>query len=868
MVELRSLLAACEAEELLAAQATLSASAASSTSSRHLGPYEIDSLLGRGGMGAVYLAHRVDGQFRQQAAIKVIDLPLATDLFRERFRQERQILASLNHPYIARLLDGGVSDSGELYLVMEFVDGVSISDFCETRKLSIAARLQLMQRVCDAVQFAHRNLIVHRDLKPDNILVCDDGSPRLLDFGTAKLLTPLPSDMLAGLTQNGLQSFTPQYASPEQVLGEPITTASDIYSLGVILYLLLADVLPYHLKDFSTSEMLRVICNEQPPKPSTHAPQLGADLDAIVLKALRKEPHERYGTVKELSDDLGAYLAGRPVAARQGNFQYQAAKFIRRNLLAAVVTSLLCLSVLLGIAGVLWQSHTANLQRRRAEARSADLRELSNSLLSELDRTLKDIPGSAGAQKLLITRVIEHLDHMALDAQGDRQTELDLIAAYTRLGDVQGNVYEQNEADPVSSLTSYNRALALALPLADRYPGDMDALGALATVLETRGESLSAWAPPQQAADSLKSAVDIFDRMLALPGATPRMFQEASAANQTLGDVQCEDEGLADIAAGIASYKKSLGLDESALRIDPSYLPARRGLAYMHLDLGNVQLEDNPSVALAEFTTARSLLDALPAVEKAKLPLVRLHSLLLRKQAVALSNLGDYAGATAHFDQSRPVFQRLADADPTDVRPLGDLKRQLADEAASLQYAANPTLANVPTDRQRNLMKAAQLLQLEADLLRRLVVLDPTNREWKPELAGVEVSLGSSRYALHPTEEDAALIRENLTTLKNFAKSKDATLLRLELTIDALLAANPPSLRDPSLTVDLAERAVTLTHRRSVPALEQLAQAYHANGQRVQAIAAANEGLALLPPATTGHPESRLKELLTSESQP
>jgi serine/threonine protein kinase len=857
VVELRSLLAACEAEELLAAQATLSATAASSTSSRHLGPYEIDSLLGRGGMGAVYLAHRVDGQFRQQAAIKVIDLPLATDLFRERFRQERQILASLNHPYIARLLDGGVSDSGELYLVMEFVDGVSISNFCGTGKLSIAARLQLMQRVCDAVQFAHRNLIVHRDLKPDNILVCEDGSPRLLDFGTAKLLAPLPSDRLAGLTQNGLQSFTPQYASPEQVLGGPITTASDIYSLGVILYLLLAGVLPYHLKEFSTSEMLRVICNEQPPKPSTHAPELDADLDAIVLKALRKEPHE-----------LGAYLAGRPVAARQGNFQYQAAKFIRRNLLAAVVTSLLCLSVLLGIAGVLWQSHIANLQRSRAEARSADLRDLSNSLLSELDRTLKDIPGSAGAQKLLITRVIEHLDHMALDAQGDRQAELDLIAAYTRLGDVQGNLYEQNEADPVSALTSYNRALALAQPLAERYPGDMDVLRALATVLETRGESLSAWAPPQQAADSLKSAVDIFDRMLALPGATPRMFQEASAANETLGDVQCEDEGLADIAAGIASYKKSLGLDESALRIDPSYLPARRGLAYMHLDIGNVQLEDNPGVALAEFTTARSLVDALPAVEKAKLPLVRLHALLLRKQAVALSNLGDYAGATAHFDQSRPVYQRLAEADPKDVRPLGDLKRQLADEAASLHYAANPILAHVPKDRQRNLVKATQLLQLDADILRRLVVLDPTNREWKPELAGVEVSLGSSRYALHPTAEDAALTRANLTTLKNFATSKDATLLTLELTIDALLAANPPALHDPVLTVDLAERAVTLTHRKSVSALEQLAQAYHANGQRVQAIAAANEGLALLPPATPGQPETRLKKLLTAESRP
>jgi eukaryotic-like serine/threonine-protein kinase len=277
--------------------------------------------LGRGGMGAVYLAHRVDGQFEQKVAIKLIDLPLATDLFRERFRQERQILAGLQHPFIARLLDGGVTRDGDLYLVMEYVDGVPIHRFCEEQRLTVHQRLALSMRVCEAVQFAHQNFVVHRDLKSENILVVEDGTPRLLDFGTAKLLSPSLGGPDSKLTREGYLSFTPQYASPEQVLGNPITTASDTYSLGVLLYLLLTGTLPYELKELTTAEMLRVIC-EAPPRRVARAAdprqRLDADLEAILLKALRKEPQERYLTAEQLASDLRAYLNGLPVAARSG----------------------------------------------------------------------------------------------------------------------------------------------------------------------------------------------------------------------------------------------------------------------------------------------------------------------------------------------------------------------------------------------------------------------------------------------------------------------------------------------------------------------------------------------------------------------
>ncbi len=348
--EVRSLLRACEAQEHLSAsqQPQPEGGQDDQRSRKRIGPYELDRLLGRGGMGAVYLAHRADGQFEQKVAIKLIDLPLATDLFRERFRQERQILAELQHPYVARLLDGGVTPQGDLYLVMEYVDGVPIHRFCEEQRLSTTRRIVLFIRVCEAVQFAHQHFVVHRDLKPDNILVAADGTPRLLDFGTAKLLSPSRLGPDSKLTREGYQSFTPQYASPEQVLGNPITTASDTYSLGVLLYLLLTGTMPYELKELTTGEMLRVICLEPPRKPPRELGsnrRLDVDLEAILLKALRKEPQGRYLSAEQLSADLRAYLEGLPVAARRGTLRYRAAKFIRRRRFSVAAAALLAASL-------------------------------------------------------------------------------------------------------------------------------------------------------------------------------------------------------------------------------------------------------------------------------------------------------------------------------------------------------------------------------------------------------------------------------------------------------------------------------------------------------------------------------------------
>lgn len=863
MAELRSLLQACEAEQTHQDRATSDNSIGIPL--ERVGPYALDRLLGRGGMGAVYLAHRADGHFSQQVAIKLIDLPLATNLFRERFRAERQILAGLVHPYIARLLDGGVTDGGELYLAMEYIEGVSITQFCDTHKLDTNARLALFRKVCDAVQFAHQNLVVHRDLKPDNILVDAEGTPRLLDFGTAKILTPASGDSALNLTQPGLQTFTPRYASPEQVLGRPITTASDTYSLGILLHVLLTGNYPYELSDFSTEEMVHVICEQPPIRPSAFVPGIDTDLDSIVSKALRKEPQERYVIVEQLSTDVQAYLDGRPIEARRGNVRYLTSKFVRRNKLAIFAASLLVITVIAGVGGVLWQSHIANQQRHRAEGRSADLRELSISLLSELDDALRQIPGSTGAQQLLITRVLEHLDRMAKDSDGDRQTQLALVDAYTRLGNVQGNIYYQNVADTAGAVASFNRALALAEPMAKQYPKDREVLRAEAAALEARGETLSDSGDAQASVNSLHAAVDVYDRLIQLPGATAANMFEAAIANETLGNELGEDTGMGDAAAAAISYHRTLSLDARALQINPGYAAVRRGIPLMHIHLGNLVLETDPMSALAEFQLAAVQQSALPAAQHQLLSQRRLQAMILRKQAATYVELGQYAMAANLFQQAQQQFQALLDADKKNTAALADMRRLAANESAMYEYAADPRLAEVPADRRKNLLAALATLQQYATYIREVDAQTPSHGTANPELAGVVIHIDNIRRALGMST-DAAATSAAVETLRKGAESPHATASDIDLAVNAILSTGPASKADLASAVGWAEHGVRLTHNRSPNYYLLLALAHRANHQPDLATAAARKGIELLGHAATSQPGFRLQKLLNLEA--
>jgi eukaryotic-like serine/threonine-protein kinase len=378
-----------------------------------IGAYKLEREIGRGGMGAVYLGSRADAQFKKQVAVKLIKRGLDTDEIIRRFRHERQILATLDHPNITRLIDGGATEDGSPYLVMDYVEGKPLTKYSDERQLSIEERLRLFLQICAAVQYAHQNLIIHRDLKPSNILVTNEGIPKLLDFGIAKLLTAGNGGLTLEKSLTATQAMTPEYASPEQITGKPVTTASDIYSLGVVLYELLTGHRPIRLTSRSQEELSRIITDTSPQKPSSilqeeekrrkgeeerknktakissspllpfSSSQLRGDLDNIVLMAMRKEPARRYSSAEQFAGDIKRYLSGLPVIAREDSFSYRASKFVQRNKAGVVAVSGIALSLIGGIIATLRQSRIAARERDAALA-EAEKAERINRFLQKM----------------------------------------------------------------------------------------------------------------------------------------------------------------------------------------------------------------------------------------------------------------------------------------------------------------------------------------------------------------------------------------------------------------------------------------------------------------------------------------------------
>ncbi|HEY4646048.1 MAG TPA: serine/threonine-protein kinase, partial [Steroidobacteraceae bacterium] len=401
-----------------------------------IGPYRIVRVLGRGGMGEVYLCERADDQYRKQVAIKLVGSGLISRQVQNRLRTERQILATLDHPNIARLLDGGATADGVPYLVMEYVEGEPIDVYCDRHELPIGERLQLFQTVCSAVQAAHRNLIVHRDLKPTNILVTADGTPKLLDFGIAKLLDVRETAHTVAVTQADIRILTPDHASPEQIRGQPITTASDVYVLGVLLYELLTGRRPFKVEGLRLIDIERLIC-EQPPVPPSQAlspaemsrtelelaagrrrttvvrlrRQLAGDLDNIILMAMRKEAERRYGSVEQLAADIANYTRGMPVIARRDTWGYRTHKFIGRHTLGVSLATALAV-LLVGFAVAMYvqaeriaqQRDEANAQRARAEAERNRATQVSNFLVDSFRRS---DPGQHLGEQMTANEILE-----------------------------------------------------------------------------------------------------------------------------------------------------------------------------------------------------------------------------------------------------------------------------------------------------------------------------------------------------------------------------------------------------------------------------------------------------------------------------
>jgi hypothetical protein len=424
------------------------------TAGDRVGAYKLIAPLGKGGMGAVWRAVREEEGFEQPVAIKFVHEGLSDNLL-DRFRRERQILAQLNHPNIARILDGGTVD-GLPYLVMELIEGRPLVAYADQQQLGLDDRVRLFRMVCEAVQYAHQRLVVHRDLKPANILVTADGAPKLLDFGIAKILAEDDPDRAATQTLTGFMMMTPDYASPEQVRGEPVSTATDVYSLGAILYELLSGHRPHGLSSYDAAELVERICNTDTVAPSKRGkPALRGDLDTIILKAMQKDPARRYGSADQLSEDLRRYLTGLPVLARPDTLRYRMAKYARRHTWGLTSAAAVVLAL---IAGLLVAAGQARIASERFEM----VRTLANKFVFDVHDEIARIEGTTKARQLVVATGLQYLDRLSQSAGSDRVLLEDLAKAYGRIGDVQGRVGSPNLGQLAAATASYQKAVDMA----------------------------------------------------------------------------------------------------------------------------------------------------------------------------------------------------------------------------------------------------------------------------------------------------------------------------------------------------------------------------------------------------------------------
>ena len=660
------------------------------TEPQQVGPWRIERLLGSGGMGAVYLATRADDVFDKQVAIKVIQSLRGNHLAR-RFHTERRILASLDHPAIARLLDGGTLPDGRPYLVMEYVDGQPIDQYVDEQKPDLPTVLRLFLKVCDAVQYAHQNFVVHRDLKAGNILVTSAGDPRLLDFGIAKLLTGVVDE--AEETRPFERLLTPSSASPEQVAGAAVTTASDVYSLGLLLYRLLTGSSAYAgARDFRTNAQ-NVIQHYEPP-PASKAPglsqhrskQLRGDLDTILDKALEKDVARRYRTVEELSRDLHNFLEGRPVRARRPSQLYVAHKFVRRHRMQVAAAALLLLAVAAGLTSTMLYARRAEQQRIIAVRRLQTLRHISESLLFEFHDSIRDLPGSTQARALVVRRALEYLNELASEDSTDPSVRRDLAAAYVRIGAIlageRGSHLGGREAFHVM-LTSYERALAIRRGLAAANPADpalrkelLESLWDLASVREAQGKF-------DEALQLQRERLQVIEHS-PQPESYDAQYSMAAtdAAMSELERTQGHDSDA------LALSRRALAIREALLRANPQNRRSQRAVGLSHLFNGYAlsALRQFPEAAL-EDEQALATFRLLATSDRANTDLMRNVGVSEMALCENRARSGAAAQALPHCRAAIGMMQRMHQADNSNIQANEDMAASYATMGFALHRA-------------------------------------------------------------------------------------------------------------------------------------------------------------------------------------
>jgi tRNA A-37 threonylcarbamoyl transferase component Bud32/tetratricopeptide (TPR) repeat protein len=602
--------------------------------------YRIVSKLGQGGLGDVYEALR-DDDFHKRVALKIVRHGMDSDFARRRFEHERQLLAGLEHPYIARLLDGGEADGGCPYIILEYVEGVSISQYCEG--LAQDEILQLFLKVCEAVAYAHASLIIHRDLKPGNILVTPAGVPKLLDFGLAKLVEP---DGGADVTQTvGVMAMTPQYASPEQVRGGTITTATDVYSLGVVLYEVVTGRRPYEVTSTSIVDLDRVICID-PPAP----PKIGGDLDQILLMALRKEPERRYRSVEQMREDIERHLTHRPVHARADTIFYTTRKYVRRNWIWLSAAAIALAGILGGSAEALYRTRIQQRQFERG-------RQFANRLMVDVDASLAQMPGTVEVRAKVVAASLDYLNDLSKDAGNDPGFAWDLAMAYSKVAAAQWT-NGPSLGRPQEALASYEKAIALARPQADKGRLNPKQVESFVGMLMAAGSAGSQARDRDTAARLGREAVN---RSRQLPDAVRLEALTRYSSTMTVsGDLAAAEAALAEV---VSATRKGLHNPPSD---DDRLLLVRRLTDFAVAQHRVTKLAE----AKASLTEALATIHPLAETGGAQFDR-QLHGTLVRfgdvEGAPDRPSLENTAAAVSRYEESLVALRRLISADAHDL---------------------------------------------------------------------------------------------------------------------------------------------------------------------------------------------------------
>ena len=645
---------------------------------RAIGAYRLVGLLGQGGMGAVYLAERNDGAFTKQVAVKLLATVLVQA--RDRFLRERDVLAKLDHPNIARLLDGGATPDGWLYLVMEYVDGVPIDRYCTEHDLSVDERLALLRQVCDGVAHAHQNLIVHCDIKPENILVTSNGTVKLLDFGIAKLLDASASATL-------FRPSTPAFSSPEQLQGDPVTTSSDVYSIGVLAYVLLTGRGPYLIKSGRIDEIVRAALTAEavkasllPDLPHQRVRRLRGDLDNILAKAVARDPSRRYQSVQQLADDIDAHRGGFPVRARPDGVGYRLRKFVGRHRVATVTAAL---AVVVLLASVVITTRQALVAERRFE----DLRELARVVVFDVNDSLATIPGTTATRKLIVETALRYLDLLSAERASDPALDAEVASAYIRIGKVQGGAFLPNLGDSAGAVSSFRKALLAA----DRMPRNVQ-LDQLC--IEARINIGLLAVDPAAGAPEFDAAILAAERQFATHKNDVeilRLIATAYHGRATIGHLtshQPDNEAMS---------RREIEVLQRVQLISPGSwqdaISLTRAFGQLALSLG--QKLDHPG-ALAVLYRARDVVAASLEANPRNQQLVRTLAENRLRAAPVLLALGRVRDAEQELSAAIGLLEPLVASDPQNMQykadlsyawlHLGDVKRAEGDLAKALSF--------------------------------------------------------------------------------------------------------------------------------------------------------------------------------------